>query len=134
HPPPREPGRPAAARGVVPVAAGKGAALDQGREAMRKLILLAALGTALGAAGSAGAATWTVFAGPPTKAPATVPANASFHDFYPELLRVEVGDQVTFATTDFHTVTFLGTHPRSEFLLVVTTPRKYKPLRDPVRK
>jgi plastocyanin len=101
---------------------------------MRKLILLAALGTAVAAAGPAGASTWTVFAGPPTKAPATVPRNAAFDNFYPALLRVEVGDQVTFATANLHTVTFLGAHPRSEFLLVVTTPRKYKPLRDPVRK
>src|SRR4051812_6057584 len=110
-----------------------GAALDKGDEAMRKLILPALLAVALATAGGAGASTWTVFAGPPTKAPKTVPANADFDNFYPALLRVEVGDSVTFGTTGFHTVTFLGTHPQSEFLLVVTTPRKYKTLRDPVR-
>src|SRR5689334_13861464 len=100
---------------------------------MRKLMLVAAVAAALGTPGAAGAAAWTIFAGPPTKAPATVPTNAAFDNFYPALLRVEVGDQVTFATTGFHTVTFLGSRPRSDFLLTLTTPRKYQPMRDAAR-
>src|SRR4051794_13645874 len=102
---------------------------------MRTMILLATAAAVLAVStASAGASTWTVFAGPPTKGPKTVPQNAAFDNFYPSLLRVEVGDQVTFGTTGLHTVTFLGSHPRSDFLTVVTTPHKYKALRDPVRR
>ena len=54
-------------------------------------------------------ATWKVLVGEQTKPPAGTPKGTTLNDFFPGALQVNAGDKVTFQSSGFHTVTYLGT-------------------------
>ena len=73
-------------------------------------LLLAAVGVALLAVpASAGAKTWTAYAGSPvTKAPSGTPKQASLNLFFPSTLKIHQGDSVRIKNNEFHTASFLA--------------------------
>jgi plastocyanin len=83
----------------------------------RLLLVFVMVAAALAFAGRAGAANYTVWAGPGflKAAPAGTPNTADAHLFFPRRLEVRVGDAVTFKSQGFHTATYLGTHKVTEF-------------------
>ena len=89
---------------------------------MRKLLILAVAAGALATAGPAAAHTWKVHAGQPAKPPKGVPGPVFLNQFFPSVLRVHVGDKVTFASDDFHTATFLGGRDPASVPLVMPDP------------
>jgi plastocyanin len=86
---------------------------------MRARLLLVCIGAAaaLAFAGQAGAANYTVWAGPGflKAAPAGAPKAGDANLFFPRRVEVHVGDTVTFKSDGFHTATYLGTHKVAEF-------------------
>src|SRR5215475_11604973 len=86
---------------------------------MRARLLLGCISAAaaLAFAGQAGAANYTVWAGPGflKSAPAGAPETGDANLFFPRRLEVHVGDTVTFKSDGFHTATYLGSHQPSEF-------------------
>jgi plastocyanin len=81
---------------------------------------------ALAFAGQAGAANYTVWAGPGflKAAPAGVPESSDANLFFPRRLEVHVGDTVTFKSDEFHTATYLGVHKAAEFSIFTPAPDK----------
>ena len=88
---------------------------------VRPLLVFAAAAAALAFAGQAGAANFTVWAGPGfLKAPpAGTPKTAAANLFFPQRLVIHVGDTVTFKSQEFHTATYLGTHKPTELQVFV---------------
>jgi plastocyanin len=86
---------------------------------MRTRLLLVCIGAAaaLAFAGQAGAANYTVWAGPGflKSAPAGTPETADANLYFPQRVQIHVGDTVTFKSDGFHTATYLGTHKGDEF-------------------
>jgi plastocyanin len=86
---------------------------------MRARLLLVCIGAAaaLAFAGQAGAANYTVWAGPGflKSPPAGAPEAGDANLFFPRRVEVHVGDTVTFKSDGFHTATYLGTHKVAEF-------------------
>jgi plastocyanin len=74
------------------------------------LLLAAAAAVALLATpATAGAKTWTAWAGSPiTKAPAGTPKNGSLNSFFPSTLKIHQGDSVRVKNNEFHTASFLA--------------------------
>jgi plastocyanin len=100
---------------------------------MRKLFVVALVGTALAAAGPAHAArSWIVWADSPSNPPADLKASVpALNQFLPGKLQIHVGDKVTFKSKAFHTATFLGTTPQSQMPLVMPDPAsKYSGVLD----
>jgi plastocyanin len=95
---------------------------------MRARLLLVCIGAAaaLAFAGEAGAANYTVWAGPGflKAAPAGAPESGDANLFFPRRLQVHVGDKVTFKSDGFHTATYLGTHKVAEFPIFTPAPDK----------
>jgi plastocyanin len=75
---------------------------------VRKTAVLVLVVAGLAFAGAANAATWTVKAGETTKPPAGTPKGTTLNQFFPGQLQVNAGDNVTFQTLTFHTVSYLG--------------------------
>ena len=73
---------------------------------MRRIVVLLAVCAALAVTGSAGAATYSMFAGEQVSGPADVPAQATLNGFYPGKLTVRAGDRVRITSMTFHTATF----------------------------
>jgi plastocyanin len=92
----------------------------------RPLLVCICVAVALAFAGQAGAANFTVWAGPGflKAAPAGVPKSADANLFFPRRLEVHVGDKVTFKSDGFHTATYLGTHKATEFPIFAPAPDK----------
>jgi|SRR5215210_1190816 len=99
---------------------------------MRKLFVLALVGTALAAAGPAQARNWVVWADAPTNPPADLKASVPFlNQFLPTKLQVRAGDKVTFKSRSFHTATFLGATPQAQVPFVMPDPAsKYSGILD----
>jgi plastocyanin len=57
---------------------------------------------------TAGAKTWTAWAGAPGKAPAGTPKNGDLDAFFPSTLRIHQGDSVRIKNNEFHTASFLA--------------------------
>jgi plastocyanin len=73
---------------------------------------------------NAGAAGWTVWAGPPVaKPPATAPKSTDLDSFLPGTLAINAGDSVTFRTHSFHTISFGGPRIRRQLPFIVPDPR-----------
>lgn len=83
---------------------------------------LAAATVALAAPAAAHAASYTVWGGAAGPAPKGVPMMASLPQFIPAKLQVHVGDSVTFKSSGFTTVTFLGSTKLEK--LAIITPKK----------
>jgi plastocyanin len=62
------------------------------------------------------AATWNVAVGELAKPPAGSPKGASLNQFFPGRLSINAGDNVTFSSLGFHTVTYAGGKPYPPFL------------------
>jgi plastocyanin len=93
---------------------------------MRRLLVIALVGSALAAAGPAHATTWVVWADAPSAPPADLKASMPFLDqFIPKKLQIHVGDKVTFKSKQFHTATFLGSTPQSEMPLLMPDPTSH---------
>src|SRR5262249_62401592 len=90
---------------------------------MRARLLLVCIGAAaaLAFAGQAGAANYTVWAGPGflKSAPAGAPETGDANLYFPRRLEVHVGDKVTFKRDGFHTATYLCMHKASEFQVFI---------------
>jgi plastocyanin len=95
---------------------------------MRARLLLVCIGAAaaLAFAGQAGAANYTVWAGPGflKSAPAGTPDTADANLYFPRRVDVHVGDTVTFKSDGFHTATYLGSHKAAEFPIFTPAPDK----------
>ncbi len=93
---------------------------------MRKLLLVAVVGAAFVAAGPADGRTWTVWAGAPANPPSDLTAEVPFLDaFLPKTVQIRAGDKITFKSREFHTATFLGTTPISQFPLLMPDPTSH---------
>jgi plastocyanin len=107
---------------------------------MRARLLLVCIGAlaALAFAGQAGAANYTVWAGPGflKSAPPGTPETADANLYFPRKVEVHVGDTVTFKSDGFHTATYLGTHKADEFPIFAPAPDKstYSGIADAVGK
>lgn len=90
----------------------------------RPLLVCIVVAAALAFAGRAGAANYTVWAGPGflKVPPAGTPKTADANLFFPRRLEVHIGDTVTFKSQGFHTATYLGTHKVTEFQIFVPAP------------
>ena len=73
---------------------------------MRRIVVLLAVLAALAITGSAGARTYSLFAGQQAPPPAGVPTQANLNGFYPGKLTIRAGDQVKVSSTFIHTATF----------------------------
>ena len=73
---------------------------------MRRILVLVIACAALAVTGSAGAATYSLYAGEQSPAPAGVPAQATLNGFYPGKLTIHAGDRVRITSMTFHTATF----------------------------
>lgn len=87
----------------------------------RLLLVCIAAAAALAFAGQAGAANFTVWAGPGflKSAPAGAPESGDANLYFPQRVEIHVGDTVTFKSDGFHTATYLGTHKGAEFPIFV---------------
>jgi plastocyanin len=77
----------------------------------RRLSLFLAAATALAllaVPATAGAKTWTAWAGSPGKAPSGTPKQASLNLFFPSTLKIHQGDSVRIKNNEFHTASFLA--------------------------
>jgi plastocyanin len=100
-------------------------------------VALVAIGAALAAPAAAGAATYTVSAGPPDTTAMPTSFAAALYDgaaFYPgsrSVLKVHKGDKVKFVG-GFHTATILGSTPRAGLELIQPDPAHgtYAPVND----
>jgi plastocyanin len=79
---------------------------------MRRAVLCAAVFAALAFAGSAQSATWKVLVGEQTKPPAGTPKGTILNQFFPGQIEINAGDKVTFQSSSFHTVSYLGGNQR----------------------
>ena len=73
---------------------------------VRRILVLVIACAALAVTGSAGAATYSLYAGEQSPAPAGVPAQATLNGFYPGKLTIHAGDRVRITSMTFHTATF----------------------------
>jgi plastocyanin len=73
---------------------------------VRRIVGLVAVCAALVVTGSAGAATYSLYAGEQAPAPQGVPSQATLNGFYPGKLTIHAGDRVRVSSTFFHTATF----------------------------
>lgn len=90
----------------------------------RSTILLLAALAALTWSASAGAATWTVWAGEPSKPPAGTPKSATLNQFLPAVIQVHQGDRITFTSRGFHTASFLGRHEHKAHPIFLPDPER----------
>jgi plastocyanin len=93
---------------------------------MRKLIFVAVAGAALAAASPAGARTWVVWAGAPSKAPSDLATSDPWlNQFLPKATTVRAGDKITFKSREIHTATFLGSTPIERFPVLMPDPASH---------
>jgi plastocyanin len=78
------------------------------RHRLSPLLAAVAAGALLAVPATAGAKTWTAWAGAPGKAPAGTPKNTSLNVFLPSTLKIRQGDSVRIKNNDFHTASFLA--------------------------
>src|SRR3954452_5637723 len=132
------PGADPSARARRTIRAGAIPQRQGGTSSMRTTrVALAAIGAALVVPATAGAATYTVSAGPPQNAAMPTSFAAGLYDgaaFYPgsrSPLKIHKGDKVKFVG-GFHTATILGSTPRGGLELIQPDPAHgtYAPVND----
>jgi len=98
---------------------------------MSLVIAAAAMLVAVAVPATAGAHTWTAWAGSPGKAPAGTPKQAELNLFFPATIRIRQGDSIRYRNNEFHTTTILAKGQKAPALFMPDpTGAKYQGIND----